>query len=110
MLNQPPWHGMRPLSCLQSCTQVPAQFECLQLQRIAVHLDGARIFNAATALGVPVSRIASCVDSVQFCLSKVSFPVFSRRNSKQGAAKHVGHCHQQVLIAGTRYFEAHVVH
>lgn len=44
--------------------------ELAQSQRIAVHLDGARIFNAATALGVPVSRIASCVDSVQFCLSK----------------------------------------
>jgi threonine aldolase len=35
-----------------------------------VHLDGARIFNAATALNVGVGEIAACADSVQFCLSK----------------------------------------
>jgi len=35
-----------------------------------VHLDGARIFNAATALGVPAARIARACDSVSFCLSK----------------------------------------
>ncbi|MGK2966531.1 MAG: GntG family PLP-dependent aldolase, partial [Tepidiformaceae bacterium] len=37
---------------------------------LAVHLDGARIFNAAAALGVPASRIARDCDSVSFCLSK----------------------------------------
>ena len=37
---------------------------------IAVHLDGARIFNAATALGIDAAEIAACADSVQFCLSK----------------------------------------
>jgi len=37
---------------------------------LAVHLDGARIFNAAIALGVPASAIAQYADSVQFCLSK----------------------------------------
>ncbi len=36
----------------------------------AVHLDGARIFNAAIALGVPAARIADGCDSVMFCLSK----------------------------------------
>jgi threonine aldolase len=35
-----------------------------------VHLDGARIFNAAHALGVEAREIASHVDSVMFCLSK----------------------------------------
>jgi threonine aldolase len=35
-----------------------------------VHLDGARVFNAAAALNVPVSRIARDCDSVSFCLSK----------------------------------------
>ena len=34
------------------------------------HLDGARVFNAAVALGVPVSEIAQYADSVNFCLSK----------------------------------------
>ncbi len=37
---------------------------------ISVHLDGARVFNAATALDVPVRDIADQVDSIQFCLSK----------------------------------------
>ncbi len=37
---------------------------------IPVHLDGARIFNAAHALGVETPRIARCADSVMFCLSK----------------------------------------
>lgn len=37
---------------------------------LKVHLDGARVFNAAVALGVPVSNIARSVDSVMFCLSK----------------------------------------
>lgn len=37
---------------------------------ISVHLDGARIFNAAVALGVDVRTLAAEVDSVTFCLSK----------------------------------------
>src|SRR5206468_10787434 len=35
-----------------------------------VHLDGARIFNAATALGVDVRELCAPVDTVQFCFSK----------------------------------------
>lgn len=35
-----------------------------------VHLDGARVFNAAVALGVDVREITQHVDSVSFCLSK----------------------------------------
>lgn len=37
---------------------------------VKIHLDGARVFNAAVALGVPVSDITENVDSVNFCLSK----------------------------------------
>src|SRR5690348_6607643 len=37
---------------------------------LRVHLDGARIFNAAIALGVPAADIAACADTVTFCLSK----------------------------------------
>ncbi len=37
---------------------------------VALHLDGARIFNAAAALGVEVSALAAGFDSVMFCLSK----------------------------------------
>jgi threonine aldolase len=38
--------------------------------RIPVHLDGARVFNAAVALGVSVARLTQGFDSVMFCLSK----------------------------------------
>jgi threonine aldolase len=37
---------------------------------LAIHLDGARIFNAAVDQGVPVANLADMVDSVTFCLSK----------------------------------------
>ncbi|HZX45669.1 MAG TPA: low-specificity L-threonine aldolase [Clostridia bacterium] len=37
---------------------------------IPVHLDGARIYNAATYLGVEAREIAKCCDSVNVCLSK----------------------------------------
>lgn len=37
---------------------------------LALHLDGARIFNAAVALGVDVKELAADADSVTFCLSK----------------------------------------
>jgi threonine aldolase len=45
---------------------------------VPVHIDGARLFNAAVALGVPASEIARYSDSVGFCLSKgLSAPVGS---------------------------------
>jgi len=37
---------------------------------LPVHLDGARIFNAAVALAVPVARLTAKADTVMFCLSK----------------------------------------
>ena len=37
---------------------------------VPVHLDGARIFNAAAALNESVAELSKSVDSVQFCLSK----------------------------------------
>lgn len=45
---------------------------------LKVHLDGARIFNASIASGVPVKEYAKYCDSVMFCLSKgLSSPVGS---------------------------------
>ena len=38
--------------------------------QLPIHLDGARVFNAATAMGRPVRDIAQWADSVQFCFSK----------------------------------------
>lgn len=37
---------------------------------LAVHLDGARLFNAAVASGAPASELAAPFDSVSVCLSK----------------------------------------
>jgi threonine aldolase len=37
---------------------------------LPVHMDGARVFHASVATGVPVDRIAKNVDTVMFCLSK----------------------------------------
>ncbi len=54
------------------CT--PAEIEAVAAvaheAHIPVHLDGARIFNAAVALGRPAAEFARHVDSVTFCLSK----------------------------------------
>jgi threonine aldolase len=53
---------------------------------LPVHLDGARVFNAATALNIPVDQLTSGFSSVMFCLSKGlcapvgSILVSSRRN------------------------------
>jgi threonine aldolase len=45
---------------------------------VLVHMDGARIFNAAIALGTEAKVIAECADTVMFCLSKgLSSPIGS---------------------------------
>lgn len=38
--------------------------------KLNVHMDGARLFNAAVSLKTDVKEIAACTDSVMFCLSK----------------------------------------
>jgi len=47
-----------------------AAAEAARSQGLRVHLDGARIFNAAVASGADVREIAACADTVTFCLSK----------------------------------------
>ncbi len=45
---------------------------------LLLHLDGARVFNAAVALGLDVKELTRHVDSLSFCLSKgLSAPVGS---------------------------------
>lgn len=52
----------------------PAYFESVrslaQRHGMCIHLDGARLFNAAVALQIEPARITEHVDSVSFCLSK----------------------------------------
>lgn len=47
-----------------------AIYHIAQENQIPVHLDGARLFNAAAALNVDVKEICGYTDSVTFCLSK----------------------------------------
>jgi threonine aldolase len=44
--------------------------ELARKHNLKLHIDGARLFNAAVALGVPASALVAAADSVTFCLSK----------------------------------------
>ncbi|MGY3677095.1 GntG family PLP-dependent aldolase [Streptomyces sp. TE33382] len=69
---------------------------------IALHLDGARIFNAAIALGVPAADIAAHADTVQFCLSKgLSAPVGSML-AGDGASIATARRYRKMLGGGMR--------
>jgi threonine aldolase len=64
--------------CVLSLTQLDSICAVARDYGLSVHLDGARIFNAAVALGVDVKELTENVDSVMFCLSKgLSAPVGS---------------------------------
>lgn len=55
------------------CTRLEALEEIwgeAKVRRLPTHLDGARIFNAAVALGVDVKALTRGFDTVMFCLSK----------------------------------------
>ncbi len=56
-----------------TCTPLPVLEEIwagAKERKLPTHLDGARIFNAATALGVDVKTLTRGFDTVMFCLSK----------------------------------------
>lgn len=53
-----------------SLSYMKSVYELANKRGVAVHLDGARIFNAATYLQVEAQEIAKYTDSVMFCLSK----------------------------------------
>ena len=55
-----------------------AVFDLARTNNLRVHTDGARIFNAAVALGVPAHELTQYTDTISFCLSKgLSAPVGS---------------------------------
>jgi threonine aldolase len=65
---------------------------------LALHLDGARIFDAVLALGVPASDLAAPADSVMFCLSKgLSCPVGSLLC---GSAEFIKRAHRMRKMVG----------
>jgi threonine aldolase len=59
------WHG-RPLPL----DYLAAAHDVAREHGLGLHLDGARLFNAAVACGVPARAIAQHFDSVSVCLSK----------------------------------------
>jgi threonine aldolase len=61
-----------PIDDIAACRKVADEFG------LKIHMDGARIFNASVASGVPVSEYFSLVDGLTFCFSKgLSAPVGS---------------------------------
>ena len=75
------WYAQAGLVCLENTHNrcggvvVPVDYvaqvaELARRHRLPVHLDGARIFNAAVSSGRPVTAWTEHVESVQFCLSK----------------------------------------
>ncbi len=59
------WGGaVVPLANLKAVKKVADRHE------IKIHFDGARIFNASIASGIPVKEYAAVADSLMFCLSK----------------------------------------
>jgi threonine aldolase len=64
--------------CALSAAQIDSVCAVARDKGLSVHLDGARIFNAAISLGIDVKELTKSVDSVMFCLSKgLSAPVGS---------------------------------
>ena len=62
-------HNFSGGTCMPLQTMAQVKDLCAE-KGIPLHLDGARLFNAAEALGVSPRDIASCCDSVMFCVSK----------------------------------------
>ncbi|CAD6263048.1 unnamed protein product [Miscanthus lutarioriparius] len=62
-------HGNSGGKCL-SVEYTDKVGEIAKSHGLKLHIDGARIFNASVALGVPVDRLVKAADSVSVCLSK----------------------------------------
>ncbi|HEX3967860.1 MAG TPA: GntG family PLP-dependent aldolase [Edaphobacter sp.] len=69
---------------------------------LPVHLDGARIFNAAAAFGIGVAKLTSGFDTVMFCLSKgLGAPVGSMLVGSRKAIDHA-RVYRKALGGGMR--------
>ncbi|WP_279122290.1 low-specificity L-threonine aldolase [Holdemania filiformis] len=74
-IHEPPTTLLCLENALSNGTVVPLElmrqdYAAAKEAGLNVHLDGARLFNAATALSVDAAELAACADSVTFCLSK----------------------------------------
>jgi len=74
---------------------------------VPVHLDGARLFNAAVALGVPAQELTQHVDSVTFCLSKgLACPVGS---VLCGSREFIARAHRARKVLGSGMRQAGII-
>uniref|UniRef100_A0A8C0N9T4 Aromatic amino acid beta-eliminating lyase/threonine aldolase domain-containing protein n=1 Tax=Canis lupus familiaris TaxID=9615 RepID=A0A8C0N9T4_CANLF len=93
-----PYHPVCELICLENTHSssggrvLPIDY-LHQVHRLArsygvrVHLDGARLMNAAVALRVSPARIVEHCDSVSLCFSKVGKPLAASRTGDRGGAR-----------------------
>ena len=56
--------------CVVSLDDMKCVKEIANRHQIPVHLDGARVFNASTSLGVDINELTKHVDTASICLSK----------------------------------------
>ena len=90
-------HNRKGGTCLTP-TQTRALCAVAHEAGFPVHLDGARVFNAAVALRVDVRELTAPVDSVMFCLSKgLSAPVGSML---AGSAAFIDHARRMRKMVG----------
>ena len=82
-------------------------FEIARERDMAIHVDGARIFNASVASGTPVSEYGKRADSIMFCLSKsLSCPLGS---VLCGSHNFIGRARQFMLRLGGGMRQAGVI-
>src|SRR5438132_4920200 len=90
-------HNRKGGTCL-SPTQTAALSDVAHDAGFPVHLDGARVFNAAIAQRIDVRELTAPVDSVMFCLSKgLSAPVGSML---AGSAAFIDHARRMRKMVG----------
>lgn len=78
--------------------QMQEIYELASSYKLAVHLDGARLFNAAVASGLPVTTFSCYADTVNVCLSKgLSAPVGSVLT---GSHDFIGRARRQRKLVG----------
>jgi len=106
-------HTITRLVCLENtqnaCGGVPLSVEYTRVvgeiagrNNLSLHIDGARIFNAAAALDVPVRDLVEPADSVMFCLSKgLAAPVGSMLVGSKGFIARARHL-RKMLGGGMR--------
>lgn len=76
--------------------------DAARAHNLRVHLDGARLFNAAVALGIDARELTAPVDSATFCLSKgLSCPIGSVVVGDAGFIEEAGRW-RKILGAGMR--------